>query len=146
MASIEDLDVPTHDGPKLKATFYSVGPKKPCIILSSGFSGHRRHFLPDFAARFNAAGYGALVYDNRCWGDSEGSPRDEVDPWLQTRDYLDVFDYISAHPDVEPSKVVYWGSSMSGGNVICAAAINKNLAGVIAQVPFVSGEAIARLP
>lgn len=35
---------------------------------------------------------------------------------------------------------------MSGGNAICAAAINKNLAGVILQVPFVSGESISRTP
>lgn len=102
--------------------------------------------MPDFAARFNAAGYGALVFDNRCLGDSEGLPRDEVDPVLQTRDYLDVFNYAAAHPDVDPSKIVYWGSSFSGGNAICAAAVNRSIAGLIVQVPFVSGEATSRLP
>lgn len=35
---------------------------------------------------------------------------------------------------------------MSGGNAVCAAAINKKIAGVILQVPFVSGEAISRSP
>ncbi|SCO92693.1 related to hydrolases of the alpha/beta superfamily [Fusarium oxysporum] len=146
MANIQDVDIPTYDGLKLKGTFYSVGAKEPCIILSSGFSGSRDHFLPDFAARFNAAGYGALAYDNRCWGDSEGLPRDEVDPVLQTRDYLDAFNYAAAHPDVDPAKIVYWGSSMSGGNAICAAVMNRSIAGLIVQVPFVSGEAISRLP
>ncbi|KAH7139730.1 Alpha/Beta hydrolase protein [Dactylonectria estremocensis] len=146
MATTRDVDIPTYDGLKLKATFYGVGPARPCIIMSSGFSGLRDHFLPDFASRFNAAGYGVLAYDNRCWGDSEGTPRDEVDPWLQTRDYFDVFNYAATLPDVDPSKIVYWGSSMSGGNVICAAAVNKKIAAVIAQVPFASGEAIARIP
>ncbi|KAJ3546051.1 hypothetical protein NM208_g2202 [Fusarium decemcellulare] len=146
MPTVQDVDIATYDGLKLKATFYGVGSQKPCIIMSSGFSGLRHHFLPDFAARFNEAGYGALVYDNRCWGDSEGLPRNEVDPWLQTRDYLDVFNYVAGHSDVDPSKIVYWGSSMSGGNAICAATMNKNLAGVIAQVPFISGEFLTRIP
>ncbi|KAF9784886.1 hypothetical protein IL306_006065 [Fusarium sp. DS 682] len=157
MAHVQDVDIPTYDGLKLKGTLYSVGAKKPCIILSSGvsnnglckllaFSGTRDHFLPDFAARFNAAGYGALAFDNRCLGDSEGLPRDEVDPLLQTRDYLDVYNYAAAHPDVDSSKIVYWGSSMSGGNAICAAVMNRSIAGLIVQVPFVSGEAVTRLP
>ncbi|KPM44519.1 hypothetical protein AK830_g2008 [Neonectria ditissima] len=146
MSSIKDVDIPTYDGLKLRGTLYSVGQQKPCIIMSSGFSGLRTHFIPDFAARFNAAGYGVLSYDNRCWGDSEGLPREEVDPWLQTRDYLDVFNYAITQPEVDEAKVVYWGSSMSGGNAICAAAVNKNLAGVILQVPFVSGESITRVP
>lgn len=143
MDAIRDVDIPTYDGLKLKGTLYSVGEKKPCVIMSSGFSGLRGQFLPDFAARFQAAGYGVLAYDNRCWGDSEGSPREEVDPWLQTRDYFDVFTFATTLSEVDAAKLVYWGSSMSGGNVICAAAINKSIAGVILQVPFVSGESVA---
>ncbi|RFN48882.1 hypothetical protein FIE12Z_6937 [Fusarium flagelliforme] len=146
MANIQDVDIPTYDGIKLRGTLYSVGAKRPCIIMSSGFSGTRDHFLPEFAARFNAAGYAALAFDNRCWGDSEGLPRDEVDPTLQARDYLDVYNFAAAHPDVDSSKIVYWGSSMSGGNAICAAVMNKSIAALVVQVPFVSGEAISRLP
>lgn len=81
-----------------------------------------------------------LAYDNRCWGDSGGLPRSEVDPMLQTRDYLDAFNYACSLPDVDPARVVYWGSSMSGGNAIVAASVNKALRGVVAQVPFASGE------
>lgn len=65
---------------------------------------------------------------------------------MQTRDYFDVFSFAITLPEIDPAKIVYWGSSMSGGNAICAAAINKNIAGVILQVPFVSGEAITRVP
>ncbi|KAF7557090.1 hypothetical protein G7Z17_g900 [Cylindrodendrum hubeiense] len=146
MASTRDVDIPTYDGLKLRGTLYYVGQDKPCIIMSSGWSGLRGHFHPDFAERFNAAGYGVLAYDNRCWGESEGLPRDEVDPSLQTRDYFDVFNFASTQPEVDAAKIVYWGSSMSGGNAICAAAVNKKIAGVILQVPLVSGEAITRTP
>jgi fermentation-respiration switch protein FrsA (DUF1100 family) len=96
--------------------------------------------LPDFASRFQAEGYTVLIYDNRCWGTSEGLPRNHVDPQLQTRDYLDAFDFASTLPDVDPVRIIFWGSSMSGGNAICAAALEKRVRAVIAQVPFVSGE------
>lgn len=90
--------------------------------------------------RFQSAGYTTLIYDNRCWGDSEGTPRNQVDPLLQTRDYLDAFNYACSLPDVDPTKIVYWGTSMSGGNAINAAAVNKSIKAVITQVSFVSGE------
>ncbi len=100
----------------------------------------RHQFLPDFAKRFIAAGFTTFIYDNRCWGDSEGAPRNNVDPILQTRDYYDAFNFVKTLPDVDPGKIIYWGSSMSGGNAICAAAVNKSVKAVIAQVPFVTGE------
>ncbi len=56
------------------------------------------------------------------------------------RDYYDAFDFAANQPEVDPTRIVYWGSSLSGGNVICAAAIDKRIRAVIAQIPFVSGE------
>lgn len=74
------------------------------------------------------------------WGESEGLPRHETDPQQQVKDYYDAFDYAASLPEVDASKIVYWGSSLSGGNVICAAAVDKRIAAVISQIPFVSGK------
>ncbi|GLA00606.1 hypothetical protein AnigIFM60653_009356 [Aspergillus niger] len=73
-------------------------------------------------------------------GESEGTPRNEVDPLLQTRDYYDAFNYAATLPSVDATKIVYWGSSMSGGNALVATAVNKCVKGVICQVPFISSE------
>ncbi|GKT95502.1 fermentation-respiration switch protein FrsA [Colletotrichum tofieldiae] len=140
MASSRDIEFKTYDGIKLRGTLFPAGEKKPCIIMNAGFGGQRIHFLPDFAVRFQAAGITALLYDNRCFGDSEGSPRDEVDPLLQTRDFFDAFSYAGTLPEVDATKIVYWGSSMSGGTALMAAALNKRIAAVVVQVPFISGE------
>ncbi|KAJ5603675.1 alpha/beta-hydrolase [Penicillium hordei] len=136
----QEVHFPTYDGLQLAGTLYNAGEKRPCIIMSNGFSGLRSQFLPNFAERFQAAGYTVLLYDNRTWGESEGMPRNEVDPVLQTRDYYDAFNYAIALPSVDPKEVVYWGSSMSGGNALVATAVNKCVKGVICQVPFVSTE------
>lgn len=102
----------------------------------------RSNFLPDYAERFNAAGYTVIIYDNRNWGDSEGKPRNDVDPVLQTRDYYDAYNYAITLSSVDPEKIVYWGSSMSGGNALVATAVNKCVKAVISQVPFISAEPI----
>ncbi|RMZ69310.1 hydrolases of the alpha beta superfamily [Pyrenophora seminiperda CCB06] len=59
---------------------------------------------------------------------------------LQSRDYLDAFNYAATLPEVDAAKMVYWGSSMSGGAALFAAALNTNIAATIAQVPFTSGD------
>lgn len=104
------------------------------------FGALKEHFLPDYATRFQEAGYSVLLYDNRNWGSSTGTPRNEVDPALQARDYSDAFDYAASLPDVDPFKIVFWGTSMSGGVAICAAAIDHRICAVVVQGAFVSGE------
>src|SRR5207248_3064314 len=77
--------------------------------------GGVRHFhLPSFAARFQAAGFAVLLYDNRNWGDSDGLPRQESIPALQQTDYYDAFNYAICLPNVDRHRMVYWGTSFSG--------------------------------
>lgn len=104
------------------------------------FSGLKEQFLFEFALRFQQAGYTTLVYDNRNWGESEGKIRNETNPLQSVHDYYDAFDYAASLPDVDSSKIVYWGSSLSGGVVIQAAGVDTRICGVIAQAPFVSAE------
>lgn len=96
------------------------------------------HFLPDIAEKFQQAGYTVLLYDHRNWGVSDGLPRNETDPSQQAQDYFDAFDYASSLEQVDSSKIIYWGSSLSGGVAITAAAFDKRIFAVIIQVPFVS--------
>lgn len=146
MGAFSKVQFKTADGLRLAGRLYSGGRARPSIIMTHGFSGLKEHFLPDFAERFQAEGYTVLLYDNRCWGESEGSPRKEVDAVLQTRDYFDAFIYVRTLPDADPNQIVYWGTSLSGGNVIAAASVNRQVKAVIAQVPFVGDRAGPGLP
>ncbi|KXG53323.1 uncharacterized protein PGRI_003730 [Penicillium griseofulvum] len=140
-----DVEFRTVDGVTLRGFFYAPAGavKVPCIIMTHGFSGLKEQFLPDFAERFRDAGYAVLIYDHRSWGTSDGLPRNETDPTRQALDYADALDYVASLPEVEPTDIVFWGSSMGGGIGILAAAFDQRIAAVIVQVPFVSGEAIS---
>lgn len=90
---------------------------------------------------FQAAGFAALIYDNRNYGRSEGHPRFHVDPVKQAEDYHDAVTYAASLKEIDSSRIALWGTSYSAGNVIHAAAMDKRIkAVIILQVPFVSGE------
>jgi alpha-beta hydrolase superfamily lysophospholipase len=55
----------------------------PTIVMAHGFSAVKEMYLDAFAEAFAAGGLGALVFDNRNFGASDGQPRQEIDPWAQ---------------------------------------------------------------
>jgi fermentation-respiration switch protein FrsA (DUF1100 family) len=59
---------------------------------------------------------------------------------LQQTDYYDAFNYAITLPGVDSDRMIYWGTSFSGGNVIYAAAVDKRIKAAIVQCPAVSGE------
>src|ERR1700687_5643441 len=65
------------------------GAKKPVptVIMAHGFSCLKEMFLDKYAEVFVKDGLAVLVYDKRCFGASDGEPRQEIDPILQVRDY-----------------------------------------------------------
>src|SRR6266702_1358296 len=70
---------------------------------------------------------------------SDGEPRQEIDPVAQTRDYRHAITYAKTLPEVDGEKIGIWGSSFSGGHVQVVAAYDKRVKAAVAQVPFVSG-------
>ncbi|KAH7078417.1 alpha/beta superfamily hydrolase [Paraphoma chrysanthemicola] len=136
----QNIEFKACDGTILRGWLYPRKEASPCIIMTHGLGGTRHFLLPDFADAFNEAGYVVLLYDNRNWGDSDGLPRQESNPPLQQADYYDAFNFATTLDCVDESRIVYWGSSFSGGNVIHAAAVDRRIKAAIIQCPAVSGE------
>src|SRR4051812_14914262 len=111
----------------------------PIVVMAHGFSAVKEMFLDAYAERFVAAGLAVLVFDNRCFGASDGDPRQEIDPWAQVRDYRDAITYAGQLPGVDRNRIGVWGSSYSGGHVIVVGAIDRRVKAVVAQAPLVSG-------
>jgi hypothetical protein len=112
--------------------------------MAHGFSAVKEMYLDRFAEAFAAAGLNALVFDNRCFGASDGEPRQEIDPWAQVRDYRHAITYLCTVPEVDPERIGIWGSSYSGGHVLVVAAIDRRVKAVVSQVPLISGHANMR--
>lgn len=107
----------------------------PIVVMAHGLSGTRRDRLGPFAERFAAAGFAALVFDHRGFGDSGGEP-DLFHPRMQLEDWRAAIAFARSLPAVDADRVVTFGSSMGGGNALAAAAADPHVAAAISQVPF----------
>jgi uncharacterized protein len=134
------------EGVTLRGWFYSADGARegaarpaPAVVMAHGFSAVKEMYLDKFAEVFAEAALNVLVFDNRCFGTSDGEPRQEIDPWAQVRDYRHAITYASTLPEVDPARIGIWGSSYSGGHVLVVAAIDRRVKAVVSQVPLVSG-------
>jgi len=109
-------------------------------VLTHGYAFVLRFFEHhNYPAFFAEEGFVTLVYDHPNTGLSDGSPRQELDPIAQQRAYSDAVTFLSARPDVDPSRIGIWGTSYSGGHVLAVGAADPRIACVVAQTPTISG-------
>src|SRR6201995_3007694 len=130
------------EGVTLRGWFYPAEGRTgtaPTIVMAHGFSAVKEMYLDKFAEVFAAGGLNALVFDNRNFGDSDGTPRQEIDPWAQVRDYRHAITYALTLPQTDASRIGIWGSSYSGAHVLVVAAIDRRVKCAVSQVPGVSG-------
>ena len=93
--------------------------------------------LPDAARHFQQAGITALVYDPRSTGQSDGVPRNNIDPAKQTEDYSDALTFLSGLPTVDRNQMGIWGMSLAGAISLSAASLDKRAKLVIAVCPLI---------
>jgi dienelactone hydrolase len=122
----------------LPATVSSQRPV-PVIVMAHGLGGVKAMRLDAYAERFHAAGYGCLVFDYRHFGGSDGEPRQLLRVRRQLEDWRAAIAYARSRPEVDPARVVAWGTSFGGGHVLTLAAEDHGFAAVIAQCPFTDG-------
>jgi len=111
----------------------------PTIVMAHGFSAVKEMYLDKYAEVFSENGLGALVFDNRNFGDSDGEPRYEIDPWQQVRDYRHAITYATTRDEVDGDRIGIWGSSYSGGHVLTVGALDNRVSAVVSQVALTDG-------
>src|SRR5579864_7942016 len=87
----------------------------PAVVMAHGFSATRAMTTDKYAEAFCSAGFAVLLYDHRGFGAIGGDPRLEVNPWTQTRGYIDALDFISGLDGIDATRIAIWGDSFSGG-------------------------------
>ena len=107
----------------------------PCIIMGHGFGGTKDMLLERYAIRYQEAGFAALAFDYRHFGESEGEPRQLM--WIpsQLQDYVAAIECVRGLKEIDPARIALWGTSASGGYGIVIAARDQRISCVVGQCP-----------
>jgi len=111
------------------------------VLLCHGFCGTQPLLLPAFAAAFAQAGYLAVTFDYRGFGES-GGERGRLVPSMQIDDILAVLGWLKTHDQVDAQRIGLWGTSLGGGHVMGAAARDAGVRCVVSQLAFADGEEV----
>ncbi|KAF7536659.1 hypothetical protein G7054_g4373 [Neopestalotiopsis clavispora] len=136
------VEFSTHDSTILRGNLYhatNVSEQVPIVIFTHGIGLVKEQYLENWFCHFLQAGYHVLTYDNRCFGDSDGLPRDHFNWRLQAEDFIDAVTYARRLPEVNKDKVFGWGVAHSGGSIAMAAALDERIAGIIMFLPCIDG-------
>lgn len=117
------------------------GSALPAILIIHGWGGIQEALTPPFCQAFTKAGFAVMTFDYPGWGDSQGLPRNRINPWQRVRDADAALAHMKSMPEVDTRRVVLWGSSFGGGHTLELAAEHPSLLGAIAQVPMLDGRA-----
>ncbi len=128
-------------GDNLKAWLYlpACVSKPPIVVMAHGFGGQRWMRLPAYAEHFAKMGMAVFVFDYRGFNDSEGKPRNYVNPTRHLQDWDAAIAYVKTLDVIDAKRMALWGTSFSGGHVIVEAAKHPEIRAVISQVPFTDG-------
>jgi dienelactone hydrolase len=107
----------------------------PCVVMGNGFGGTKDMIMESYALRYREAGFAALTFDYRHFGEREGQPRQLVMIRYKLDDYKGAVKYARSLREVDPARIALWGTSASGGYGIIIAAQDERIACVVAQCP-----------
>jgi hypothetical protein len=132
------------EGHRLDGLLYSprdmaAGERRPGVVLLVGYTYLKTMVMPDIAKALNAAGYVALVFDYRGFGDSAG-PRHRLIPLEQVADARAALTFLADQPHVDPARLAVAGISLGGAHAITTAALDRRVQAAIALEPPGDGE------
>lgn len=136
------------EGDTVRGTLYvpaSGGDMRvPGVALGHGWGMVAGGDLEDYARKIAEKGIVALTFDYRNLGNSDGLPRQHLDPQKQVEDFKAAISYLRRQPEVDPECIGIWGSSYGGGHVLTVAATDPRVRCVVSQVPTISSWRAAR--
>ena len=117
-----------------------------CVVMGPGGTLTRHHGMPAYAERFAEAGFAALTFDYRHWGDSDGEPRRWFSLGEQLEDWRSAVAHARTLDGVDPDRIALWGMSTAGGHVLMTAADDPRVVAVVSIAPVADGVAFTMRP
>ncbi len=101
----------------------------PGIVLTGPFTGVKEQVVGTYARRLAAAGFAALAFDHRGFGES-GGRRGHEDPEGKLADLRAAVGLLARHPAVDAGRIGLLGVCLGGGYAVRAAAFDPRVRAV----------------
>jgi fermentation-respiration switch protein FrsA (DUF1100 family) len=134
LTDVEPVTFETIDGLTLSGWFFAASGPSPrvTVLVLNGNAGNRAHRGP-LAAALQRHGFQVLLADYRGYGGNPGTPSKNG----LAADARAARAYLAGRPDVDPSRLVYFGESL-GTAVAVDLAVEHAPAALILRSPFTS--------
>ena len=131
------------EGAKLCGDVYTpddMGPgeKRSAVLLCHGYTGVKDLYLPDNARALNQAGYVAMTFDYKGWGDSEGS-RSRLAPYSRVMDVQAAMTFLGLQLEVDEDRLGLYGTSYGGATVSWVGAVDERAKCIVSVVGIGNG-------
>ena len=134
LTDVEPVTFETTDGLRLSGWFVAASGTSPrvTVLAFNGNAGNRAHRGP-LAAALHRHGFQVLLVDYRGYGGNPGAPTESG----LAADSRAALAYLAGRPDVDKSRIVYFGESL-GTAVAVDLAVEHPPAALILRSPFTS--------
>lgn len=102
----------------------------PGVVLCCGYTGIKDLYLNDMGRRMSSAGYVALTFDYKGWGQSEG-PRLRLAPYGRVEDTQAAMTFLGLQPEAIADRIGLYGISYGGSTATFAAAIDSRARAIV---------------
>jgi fermentation-respiration switch protein FrsA (DUF1100 family) len=111
------------------------GEPVPAVVVVGACSGTKEQTPAVYGSRLAERGYAALAFDHTSYGDSEGSPRCDENPFAKSEDIKNAVTYVRGRREVDADRIGAVGVCGGGGFVPYTAVVDRR----IKAVAIVSG-------
>ncbi len=108
---------------------------KAGIVLCHGFTGIKEFILPQYAEEFARAGFAALTFDYRGFGESDGQ-RGRLLWQEQAADIINAITFLATRSDVDAERIGLWGTSYGGALAPYVLAVDDRAKACVGQLGF----------
>jgi pimeloyl-ACP methyl ester carboxylesterase len=110
----------------------------PCVVMGTGLSCVRDQGLDAFAERFVDAGFAAVAFDYRHWGESGGEPRSLMDSARQREDFRAAISHVKSFEEIDSARIAAWGYSLGTGHVQSLAVDGVDVGAIVCVAPLIN--------
>jgi uncharacterized protein len=108
------------DGRKLAGRLYlpedrTATQKLPAVVVVGASSGTKEQTPAVYSQRLVALGYAALAFDHSTYGESEGVPRSDENPFAKSEDIKNAVTYLTGRDEIDTDRIATVGVCGGGG-------------------------------